>query len=331
MAPFVMCPECQREYDDPHDRRFHAQPNACPVAGRAWATVQSCPRRARRMGRPARRSLDGARAAGGRTHRRHQGAGRLSPGLRRDQPPPCERCARGGRAAKPFAVMMPDLDAVRRVSRSAQRRRARCKARAPDCPAAAAARRPHRAGGAPGRKLGVMLPYAAAPAAEADARLPARPGHDQRQLQQSRSPRQRRRAGQARPAGDAFLLHDRAIHIRCDDSVIRATDGGVLLRRSRGYAPTRCRCRSTPAAAGDRRGAEEYLLPGPRRAAFISQLSATWPTTTRCALRAQHRPLERLFRVTPQIIAHDAHPDYLATRYALRRQTASPCSTTTRT
>ena len=121
---------------------------------------------------------------------------------------------------------------------------------------------------------------------------------------------------------DAFLMHDRDIHTRCDDSVARIFDGKAYpLRRSRGYAP------------------DSISLP-----IDIPSILATGPelkntfclTRDRYAFPSHHigdmenyetlksfeegiNQFERLFRIKPQAIAYDMHPNYLSTRYALER------------
>jgi len=124
------------------------------------------------------------------------------------------------------------------------------------------------------------------------------------------------------PLADAFLLHDRAIHIRCDDSVVRATEGGLLpLRRSRGYAPypVPLPFESPPLLATGAELKNTFCLARDAHA-FISQhIGDLANYDALCSYEHSIAHMERLFRVQPEIIAHDAHPDYLATRYAMRR------------
>jgi len=137
------------------------------------------------------------------------------------------------------------------------------------------------------------------------------------------------------PLCDAFLLHDRPIHIRCDDSVVRPMRGRIVpLRRSRGYAPypvplpfdappllaTGAEMKNTFCVARD-------------RSAFMSQhIGELGNYDARRSFERSVEHLSRLYRVEPKIVAHDAHPDYAATRYALGGPSRkSRCSTITRT
>ncbi len=330
MAPFAMCPECQREYDDPHDRRFHAQPNACPVCGPRLELLPSPA-----LGAPAgwdalpADPLDGARALleAGRIVA-IKGLGGFHLACDATSPAAVRTLrARKGRAAKPFAVLMPDLDAVRRVCAvSAEAARALQGAERPIVLLPLLPGGPVAPEVAPGlRELGVMLPYTPLH----HLLLEQTPGFPPALVMTSGNFSEEPIAtdngdalARLGPLADAFLLHDRAIHIRCDDSVIRATDGGVLpLRRSRGYAPYPVPLPfDTPPLLATGAELKNTFCLARDAHAFISQHVGDLANYD--ALRSYEHSIahmERLFRVTPQIIAHDAHPDYLATRYALRR------------
>ncbi len=330
MASFTMCPQCQREYDDPLDRRFHAQPNACPVCGPQLELLPSPA-----LGTPAgwdalpADPLAATRAllrAGYIVAIKGVGGFHLACDATNAQAVQTLR-ARKGRAAKPFAVMMPDLDAVRAV----------CEVSAEAVTVLQGAERPIvllplRAGGpvvpdvAPGlRELGVMLPYTPLHhlllerASDFPIALVMTSGNYSEEPIATDNEDALQRLG---ALADAFLLHNRDIHIRCDDSVVRADANGIMpLRRSRGYAP--------------------YPIPLPFDAPSLLATGAELKNTfclvrDRYAFMSQHigdlsnyealrsyehsiAHLERLFRVQPEVIAHDLHPDYLATRYALRR------------
>jgi hydrogenase maturation protein HypF len=329
MAAFEMCPECRAEYENPLDRRFHAQPNACPVCGPRleiapsaahplpdWADLPDDPIEAARVllrqGRiVAIKGLGGYHLACDATD---PDAVRL---LRQ----------RKGRAAKPFAVMVANLDAARAL----------CVIDATGERALTVRERPivllpWREGSpvapdvAPGlRELGVMLPYTPLhhlllePAPDFPPALVMTSGNfSEEPIATADDDAQDRLA----PLCDAFLLHNRAIHIRCDDSVVQPVLGQIVpLRRSRGYAPypvplpfdvppllaTGAELKNTFCVARD-------------RYAFMSQHIGDLANYD--ALRSFERSVEhlsRLYRVEPQVIAHDAHPDYAATRYALTR------------
>ena len=127
----------------------------------------------------------------------------------------------------------------------------------------------------------------------------------------------------ARLAGiaDAFLTHDRAIHIRTDDSVARACPrppaAGAPLPRLRPGTGRRAR-RLPPPGAGLRRRAEEHVLPG--QGAARLRLAPHRGPGERETLRSFTEGIEhfrRLFDVDPQVVAYDLHPEYLSTKYAL--------------
>ena len=237
MAAFVMCAECRAEYDDPGDRRFHAQPNACPVCGPqlGWRVPEQLPAH----GTPA---LDAAITAlrGGQIVAIKGIGGYHLVVDASDAEAVAELRRRKARDDKPFAVMVADADqaaalvtlddAARRVLESPRR------------PIVLA---PRRSGAAVARavapnlpELGLMLPYSplhhlvlagvGRPLVMTSGNASDEPiaHHDDDA------------AERLAPMVDGILSHDRAIHIRCDDSVVRAAGGRVhVLRRSRGYAP----------------------------------------------------------------------------------------------
>jgi hydrogenase maturation protein HypF len=122
---------------------------------------------------------------------------------------------------------------------------------------------------------------------------------------------------------DGLLQHDRPIHIRCDDSVVRATPGRVqVLRRSRGYAPERMRL------AFDAK--RPVLAVGAELKSTVSVAKNDWVVpshhigdlehlaTYRSFLQAvEHLP--RLYGVVPELVAHDMHPEYLSSKWAAQQ------------
>ena len=127
---------------------------------------------------------------------------------------------------------------------------------------------------------------------------------------------------------DAFLTHDRPIHIRADDSVVRPFRGRAsLLRRARGYAPEPLRVAARFAAPVLACGAElksTFCLAKDDRA-FVSQHIGDLENAE--TLRSFTEGIEHfaaLFDIRPEVIAHDLHPDYLSTKYALDLADADP-------
>jgi hydrogenase maturation protein HypF len=240
MATFAMCGQCAAEYHDPADRRFHAQPTCCPACG---------PRLALRD--PAGNALPGEPVAGAAELLRQgrvlavKGLG----GYHLAVDAACEEAAAALRARKhredkPFAVMATDLAAARRLGEvdaaaaslltSQARPIVLLPRRAEAEPGADVA-----AATAPGnRQLGIILPYT--PLHHLLLAAVARPivltsGNVSDEPIVYRDADALARLG---GIADAFLTHDRAIHVRTDDSVARAFRGRpMLIRRSRGYVP----------------------------------------------------------------------------------------------
>jgi hydrogenase maturation protein HypF len=127
---------------------------------------------------------------------------------------------------------------------------------------------------------------------------------------------------------DVFLLHDRPIHMRTDDSVTRTLEpemraAPLLIRRSRGYVPASLELpvRSERHLLGC--GAElksTFCLARGRRAWVSHHIGDLKTADTLASFQEGVRHFERLFAVTPAVVAHDLHPDYLSTAYALARE-----------
>lgn len=321
MAGFTMCPACQAEYDDPADRRFHAQPNACGACGPrlVWRSpageILASRDRALRVAAAALRDgrilavkgLGGYHLVVDATDASAVGA------LRR----------RKARDDKPFAVMVADLDAARdlvvldEVSSAALSSIRRPIVLAP---------RQHGSTivdtVAPGLPdLGVMLPYTALHhllLADAGRPLVMTSGNLSDEPIAHEDDDAIARLG---PLVDGLLTHDRPIHIRCDDSVARAASGRIqMLRRSRGHAPE-----PLPLSAPARRAvlavgaelkntiavAKNGMVVASHHIGDLEHLA-----TYRSFLRALDH-LRRLYGVTPDVVAHDLHPEYLSTKLAM--------------
>jgi hydrogenase maturation protein HypF len=324
MAGFAMCPACRREYEDPLDRRFHAQPVACPDCGPRVRLLDASGGRAvgdarDAIGTAARALLDGRIVAVKGLGGYHLACDATSPGavsLLRE---------RKQRDEKPFAVMVGTLDDARRVG-TLDRAEERLLASV-ERPILLVRQRPGSGLApevAPGNPLvGLILAYtplhhllleaAGRPLVMTSGNLSEEPmaAQDQEAL--------------ARLSGiaDLFLAHDREIENRCDDSVARVIAGRpTVLRRSRGYVP-----RAVPLRRAVRRpvlacgahlknafclaaGDEAWLGP---HVGDLDNLEATR------AFEEQVERLQRFLGIRPEVIAHDLHPDYASTRYALAR------------
>ncbi len=327
MAAFTMCPECQAEYDDPADRRFHAQPNACPVCGPQLSLVPTpggdLPPDLPRDPIEATRAL---LARGWIVAIKGLGGFHLACDAR-DETAVQRLRTRKGRVGKPFALMVRDLEVARtlcyvnddeaRLLEGKERPIVLLRARPENGIASSVAPRQ--------RNLGIMLPYTPLhhllllPEAGIPNALVMTSGNlSEEPIAYDNEEALSRLARLA----DAFLLHNRDIYMRCDDSVVRVFQGAELpIRRSRGYAPY-------PVHLGDEAipllacGAELKntfcITRGPY--AFLSHhIGDMENLETLEAYRRAVTHFERLFRVRPKALAYDLHPDYLATRYALER------------
>jgi hydrogenase maturation protein HypF len=327
MAPFTMCPLCQAEYDDPNDRRFHAQPNACPACGPRLELVPS-PGGALPHDLPAD-AIAAARALLAR------GAIVAVKGLggfhlacdARDQEAVQRLRARKGRRGKPFALMVADLAVARALCAVDADEERLLTSR--ERPIVLLRARPHNgiaSAVAPGqRTLGLMLPYTPLhhlllqPGPDAPDALVMTSGNLSEEPLVARNEEALARLG---GIADAFLLHDREIYIRCDDSVTRAFQGAELpIRRARGYAPYPIHLGADARpllACGAELKNTFCLTRGPY--AFLSQhIGDLENLETLEAYRSAIAHYERIFRVRPQALAYDPHPDYLASRYARQR------------
>jgi hydrogenase maturation protein HypF len=324
MARFEMCELCAAEYHDPADRRFHAQPVCCPSCGPRLrlldpaGTLLSGPRNG---GEPVQAAAVLLRAGkilavkglGGYHLAVDAGRRAATAALR----------ARKHREDKPFAVMVADVAAARalcEVDAAAEqlltsgRRPIVLLPRLSATPGIAAAVAPGN------RQLGVMLPYT--PLHHLLLRAVGRPvvltsgNVSDEPIAFTDADALERLGGIA----DAFLIHDRAIHIRTDDSVVRAMDGRpAIVRRSRGYVP------EPLAVPGEFRrpvlacGAElkSTFCLGIGQHAFMSHHIGDLENIE--TLRSFTEGIEhfrRLFDIDPQLVAHDLHPEYLSTKYA---------------
>ena len=330
MRGFVMCPACQAEYDDPANRRFHAQPNACPDCGpRVWLTDPAgTPLAGDAIAECARRLLAGEIVA-------IKGLGGFHLACRADS----ERAvtalrARKGREAKPLALMVADLAAARALVHLDDASEALLIGAArPIVLAPAVAGAQVAPSVAPGtHTLGVMLPYtplhtllfapvdgtALPPLVMTSGNPSAEP------LCCDNDEALERLSGIA----DAFLLHDRDIERRVDDSVALALTlpgptGPVVrntpLRRARGYAPepvvlSRAVTRPALALGGEMKSA--VCLAVDDRALLSEHLGdLDNPAAFRNFLGTIER-LQALFDVEPAVVACDLHPDYAASRHA---------------
>ncbi|MGD2205135.1 MAG: carbamoyltransferase HypF [Anaerolineae bacterium] len=333
MSAFPMCADCQREYDDPLDRRFHAQPNACPVCGpHVWLEVRSdgfsrsAAERDEAMHLAARMLLAPPDGTGGKVLAiKGLGGFHLACDATSAEAVSTLR-ARKGRPAKPLAVMMATLDDVRRHCEVSDEEEELLTSQ--QCPIVLLRWREESNIArevAPGNLyLGVMLPYT--PLHHILLRDVGRPlvmtsgNLSEEPIAQANDEARRRLA----PLADAFLLHNRDIYARYDDSVIAssklqaASNNSQFIRRSRGYAPFPVRlpfqARQILAVGAELKNT--FCLTRDDFA-FLSQHIGDMENLETLEHFEQSIELFRhLFRIEPDLVAHDLHPDYFATQYA---------------
>jgi len=324
MAGFEMCPACAAEYHDPANRRFHAQPIACPDCGPAiWLEVGGKRTAEREEALQAGRAL---LARGEILAVRGLGGFHLACDAA-DETAVQRLRVRKGRGDKPFAVMFADLAEVERsallvpAQKDALVRRDR-----PIVVVERAGQALLAVSLAPGqRTIGSLLPYTPLHnllLERADgfpAALVMTSGN--RSDEPIAADLDEARHGLAGIA-DAFLMHDRPILQRCDDSVQRVFRGGDLpLRRARGRVPEpiELSVAQRPLLAVGAELKNTFCLARDGLAFLGPHIGDLENDPTLEAFEHSVAHFERLFRVRPQLLACDRHPDYLATRYAEAR------------
>jgi hydrogenase maturation protein HypF len=325
MACFAMCERCLREYEDPSDRRFHAQPNACPDCGPSLALSASFERGQSSLPviREVRRLLrDGSILA-----IKGLGGFHLACDPFNDSAVQSLR-ERKRRSDKPFALMVPDVANAERFCIVSEAARAALEShrrpivilpRRPDAPISAAL--------APGNNtLGVMLPYTPLHYLLFGDSLDASPEFSALVMTSGNLSEEpivtgnREAAMRLGQIAGAFLFHNRDIHTRVDDSVVRIfEDKERVLRRSRGYAPYPVSL-SFPVAEILACGAElknTFCLTKEHHAFLSQHIGDLENYETLVFFEQTLDRMKDLFRITPTAVAYDLHPMYLSTKLAL--------------
>lgn len=332
MSCFPLCPDCLEEYENPLDRRFHAQPNACPVCGpRLWLTDKTghtlC-ENSDAVSRTADLLLGGGLVAMkglGGFHLVCDARDQEAVQLLRD---------RKNRKDKPLAIMVRDLDAARTFCvLSEAEEELLCGRQRP----IVLAEGRKNTGLAPGLSpdtefLGLMLPYTPLhhvlfAELGRDKNLPAAlvmtSGNASSDPICLGNREALRRLG---GIADHFLLHDRDILIRCDDSVLRVADGRPqFMRRARGYTPAPIDlAQDGPVVLGVGPLLKNTLCLTKGRQAFVSQhigdLEHLEAYGFFCEICSH---LQDILQVEPEAVVHDLHPDFLSTAFA--RESGLPC------
>ena len=325
MAPFKMCPACQAEYQDPTNRRFHAQPNACPVCGpHVWLVLGSGGRAQSRKDDAVRRTRD-LLQSGAIVAVKGLGGFHLACDATNAEAVETLRTCKG-RVDKPFALMAFDLEAVQECCHVTSTERELLTSR--ERPIVLLRERensPIAPAVAPGNQdLGMMLPYTPLHYLLLDPRNDFPPALVMTSGNYSEEPiatGNEEALERLTPLADAFLLHDREIHARCDDSVTRVFGGEELpIRRSRGYAPYPVHLpfavNQVLAVGGELKNA--FCLTRDRYAFLSQHIGDMENYETLRFFEQMVDQLARTFRVAPAVVGCDLHPGYLSSKYAQR-------------
>ncbi len=322
MKKFPMCPDCEAEYEDPMNRRFHAQPNACPDCGpklELRAKSDSGAFEAMAVDDPVAEAIR-LLAAGKILAIKGLGGFHLACDAKNEEAV-AELRRRKHRYGKPLAIMVADVEEARklcevsddeaRILESPQRPIVLLNAKAEIDIAPSVA---------PGvSTLGIMLPYTPLHhllLKESGMVLVMTSGNlSEEPIAMENEEALRRLAGIA----DAFLLNDRDIYSRYDDSVVKEFRGELAFaRRARGFAPYPVKLPFKM---------RQVLAVGPEQKntfcltkenfAFVSQhIGDLENLETLRHFESTLELYERLFRIEPEMVACDLHPEYLSTKFA---------------
>jgi hydrogenase maturation protein HypF len=308
MASFKMCAACQAEYDDPSNRRFHAQPNACPECG---PTLTACTSTGQQIStadplRFAARALRAGMIVA------IKGLGGFHLACAANSAVAVQRLRdRKRRDTKPFAVMVRDVDDAAAFAPLADSERALLAS--PERPIVLV----------DNSRTGLFLPYtplhhllmhdAGVPLVMTSGNISDEPMVTTNADAFS----------QLGTIADIFLIHDREIVTRVDDSIARMIAGApMILRRARGFVPEPVRMAqpfSEPILAAGAQLKNTFCLATGNDAFLGPHIGDLESVSTLKAYEAAIDRMKEFVGVSPRVVAHDLHPDYFSTRYALTR------------
>ncbi len=322
MRDFAMCSSCKREFLDVTDRRFHAQPNACPECGPRLSLLGSDGVQMT-VDDPLNAAADLLRG-GAIVAIKGLGGFHLACDAADSNAVQTLR-QRKHRDEKPFAVMTRDLGAASLLSNLTAEERSLLSS--PQRPVVLVERRPDAllaSEVAPGSPvLGLFLPYTPLhhlllcdvdrPLVMTSANIAGEP------ICKDNEEAITRLTGIA----DAFLVHDRDIAMRCDDSVTRVIAGtATILRRSRGFVPTPFPLKDAvdrPVLACGAHLKNTFCIAVEDTAYFGPHIGDLETVTALEFFEEAVDRMQTILSVEPEIVAHDLHPGYLSTRYAMAR------------
>ena len=321
MRAFQMCRDCELEYTDPADRRFHAEPVACPECGPELSWLDGNGEEESRGETALRRAAERI-AAGDIVGLKGLGGFHLvcdatnSEAIKRLR-------ERKDRPGKPLAVMSRTVEEIAAYAHLS--RRDRDLLTSPESPIVLVQRKPGPVpaeGIAPGlNEFGVMLPYTPLHALlfESGREFPALVMTSGNRRDEPIARTNEEALETLRGIADGYLVHNRLIHNRADDSIVRTLKGEEtqILRRARGYVP-----RSVPVDIRDR-----IFAAGPELKntfcltrngeAFLSQHIGDLDDERALAFCSEtFEKYTRLLDLRPDVVCCDLHPDYLSTRFA---------------
>ncbi|MCW2548466.1 MAG: carbamoyltransferase HypF [Mycobacterium sp.] len=327
MAIFAMCAQCAVEYADPANRRFHAEPVCCPECGPQLSLVGSY-------------AADERGPIAGAVELLRAGAVLAVKGLggyhlavdARSESAVAKLRSRKHREDRPFALMVASVDDAHQLCEVGKQELDLLTS--PARPIVIVRRKPANgvapsvAPGAPG--LGMMLAYSPLHALLLEAFGGPLVMTSGNASDEPIAFADGDAAERLRGIADAMLTHDRAIRTRVDDSVVKVAGGRVMpIRRSRGYVPNAITLpvESAEVVLACGAGLKNTFCVTRGAQAFVSHHIGdldNYATYESYVNGIAH--LTALLDVTPSVIAHDLHPDYPSTRYAieLAEQTGSP-------
>jgi hydrogenase maturation protein HypF len=322
MRTFTVCEACRKEYEDPLDRRFHAQPNACDACGPSIrlfdhhqkpvdteAPIQFTADLLRKGHILAIKGLGGFHLAVDATN---------SHAVRKLRD-------RKNREEKPLALMALDLKCVRKFARVSPEEKALLTS--PQRPIVLLKKKlPNTISPdvSPMNKyFGVMLPYTPLHHLLLENDLPVLVMTSGNFSKEPIAIKNDDALNKMDGIADFFLVHNRDIHMRADDSIVRYVDRqSRLIRRARGYVPAPVYLRKKPPeilACGAEQ-ANTVCLTKEHHAIISQHIGDLTNLETLNAFQESISHLKRLFHIDPVALAHDLHPDYLSTQYALEKK-----------
>ena len=325
MSAFPLCPDCAKEYHDPADRRFHAQPIACPVCGpQVWlqsteekfATGEDAIQLTRQM------LTDGKILA-----LKGLGGFHLACDAQNEHAV-TELRLRKRRSMKPFALMSNDLETIRNFAQvSAEEEKMLLSIQKPIVVLnlTEAGKKLADIVAPDQNTLGFMLPYTPLHylLLEKDINYPEVLVMTSGNLSEEPIVTENEEAlEKLQGIADAFLMHNRPIETRIDDSVLTTVvDKPYFIRRARSFAPSPIRLPffTTQALAAGTHLKNTFALSREHYAFLSHHIGDLENEETLTAYTKAINHYQQIFRIQPKLFAADLHPDYLATRYAMER------------